>query len=194
MAELSIKRIPIPVYNPQQNGLVERFNRVLAEKLAEAHENKWPIEKTIEDTLFHYRATPHSTTDKSPFEALFGRPMRDTLSLLAPRREEEVTESKEDEEEEVLEITPTVRANENRVPVSSDSPSPTKHTQSKRSLEMEKELEAYNNREMVSSNKIKELKPPAINRLSPPRQQQRPSPTRKPELLIGPMSKGNRQS
>jgi hypothetical protein len=73
LERLGINPRPVPLYNPSQNGLVERFNRVLAEKLDEAELNKWPIEETIEETLFHYRATPHSTTNVSPFEALFGR-------------------------------------------------------------------------------------------------------------------------
>ena len=73
---------------PNQNGLVERFNRVISEKLKECERFGWNIEKTLEKMLIDYRSTPHSTTGISPFEALYGRKMRDGLTRLHPELQE----------------------------------------------------------------------------------------------------------
>ncbi|KAM7281316.1 uncharacterized protein ISCGN_006398 [Ixodes scapularis] len=60
---------------PQANGEVERFMRTLKRFLqATTLENStWTSE--LSKFLMAYRATPHSTTGKTPFEVLFGRPM-----------------------------------------------------------------------------------------------------------------------
>ena len=84
LRELGISHRTVALYAPQQNGLVERFNRVLSDKIKEAERFKWNVDRTIESVLFHYRSTPHATTNVSPFEAMFRRRMRNTLSLLFP--------------------------------------------------------------------------------------------------------------
>ena len=74
----------VPLYAPQQNGLVERFNRTIAEKLKEAELYGWNVEKMLTEMLKHYRSTPHSTTGITPFEGLYGRRMRNRLSQMTP--------------------------------------------------------------------------------------------------------------
>ena len=78
----------MPLYAPNQNGLVERFNRVIAEKLKEAERFGWNIDRTIGRVLFDYRSTLYSTTGISPFEAMYGRNMRSGLSRLHPGLQE----------------------------------------------------------------------------------------------------------
>ena len=72
------------LYAPMQNGLVERFNRVITEKIKEAGLFGWILEEASQATLFHYRSTPHATTEVSPFEALFEKRMRNALTNLYP--------------------------------------------------------------------------------------------------------------
>ena len=87
LREISVNHRTVALYAPQQNGLVERFNRVLSEKIKEASRFKWNVRRTIESVLFHYRSTPHVTTNVSPFEAMFRRKMRNNLSNLFPNNE-----------------------------------------------------------------------------------------------------------
>ena len=77
----------VSLYSPRQNGLVERFNKVIKEKLEEAVKYKWPVTETLKEMLHNYRSTPHSTTNISPFEAMFGRKMRTKLLMLRPEGE-----------------------------------------------------------------------------------------------------------
>ena len=78
----------VPLCAPNQNGLVERFNIVISEKLKECERFGWDVERTLEKMLIDYRSTPHSTTGISPFEALYGRKMRDELTRLHPELQE----------------------------------------------------------------------------------------------------------
>ena len=78
----------VPLYAPNQNGLVERFNRVISEKLKECERFGWEVEKTLEKMLIDYQSTPHSTTGIPPFESLYGRKMRDGLTRLHPELQE----------------------------------------------------------------------------------------------------------
>ena len=83
-----IRPLTVPLYALNQNGLVERFNRVIADKLKECERFGWQVEKTLERVLFDYRSRPHSTIGISPYEAMFGRKMRDRLTRLHPQIQE----------------------------------------------------------------------------------------------------------
>ena len=81
---MNIQHEAVALYAPRQNVLVERFNRVLKEKYDEAAKFKWNIVETIKRVLYNCGAIPHTTTNVSPFEAMFKRKMRNELTGLRP--------------------------------------------------------------------------------------------------------------
>ena len=68
--------------NPQANGQVEVFQKVLAKLVHTATIEKQNPRKVVQDYLRAYRAAPHKTTSKSPFEVMFGRRMTTKLPLI----------------------------------------------------------------------------------------------------------------
>lgn len=71
---LGIKGKLATPYNPQGNGVVERFNRTLGTLLRLSnggHENRW--DEKLPACLFAYRKTPHAATKESPFFLEYGR-------------------------------------------------------------------------------------------------------------------------
>ena len=80
---LHIHPIRTSPYHPQTDGLVERFNQTLKSmlrKTATKKDRDW--DKIIPFLLFAYREVPQSSTGFSPFELLYGRPVRGPLDTL----------------------------------------------------------------------------------------------------------------
>ena len=70
-------------YRPQSNGRCERFNGTLKsmlKKLCTENEEEW--DDLIPYALFAYREVPHEETGFSPFELLYGWPVRGPLAIL----------------------------------------------------------------------------------------------------------------
>ena len=85
--------------NPQANGQVEVFQKVLVKLVHTAVIEKKDPKKVVQRYLQAYRAAPHRTTGKSPYEVMFGRRMMTKLPLLATKPDpklEQVVREKHD--------------------------------------------------------------------------------------------------
>ena len=60
-------------YHSQTNGLVERFNQTLCEKLAKLSEKTDQWDEFVDPVLMAYRTTKHSATGVTPFLLTYGR-------------------------------------------------------------------------------------------------------------------------
>ena len=67
---------------PQANGFVEVFNKVLVKLVHTATVEKKDPRKVLHRYLASYRAAPHKTTGKSPYELMFNRKMMTKLPQL----------------------------------------------------------------------------------------------------------------
>lgn len=80
---LGIKGIKTTPYHPQTDGLVERFNQTLKSMLRKfVAENGKDWDRWLPYLLFAYREVPQASTGFSPFELLFGWPVRGPLDVL----------------------------------------------------------------------------------------------------------------
>lgn len=83
-----IKHVTSPVYNPASNGQCEIYVRIIKRAikgiiLSETKAKDFNLK--LQEFLFHYRNSEHSTTDRSPSELIFGRKLRSRLDLIDPQ-------------------------------------------------------------------------------------------------------------
>jgi hypothetical protein len=86
----------ITPYWPQANGEVERFMRTLEKAIRTAQVEGKPWKQELYTFLRNYRATPHSTTNVPPFDAMFQRPMK--TKLPEEHNHEEIKESQKNDD------------------------------------------------------------------------------------------------
>ena len=84
-----IKQVFSPPYHPQSNGEAERFVRSFKQGMKKM-QGKESQNHCLQEFLLTYRTTPHSTTNKTPSEMMFGRRIRTRLDLLRPSIEQAV--------------------------------------------------------------------------------------------------------
>ena len=70
---------------PSSNGLAENFMKMLLKVGHTAYSEKKDPRQEVYKYLLSYRATPHSTTGKTPAELLFNRKLRTPVPILFPR-------------------------------------------------------------------------------------------------------------
>ncbi|KAL1453360.1 hypothetical protein WDU94_007501 [Cyamophila willieti] len=76
-----ISHITAP-YHPASNGLAERGVQSMKQSLKKMSQDGGTLDSKIQQFLIQYRRSPHATTGVSPFEAMFGRLMRNSLTLM----------------------------------------------------------------------------------------------------------------
>lgn len=78
---LKVKQLRTPVYHPQMDGLVERFNYTLKQMLKKVGYMDGKNWDRLPYILFAIREVPQATMGYSPFELLYGRSPRGLLNL-----------------------------------------------------------------------------------------------------------------
>ena len=78
---------PVTPDDPQSNGFAENFVKQMCKLVHTAVAEKKDPREEVHNYLLHYRATPHSTTEYSPAELLFGRRIKTKLPQIAKRQE-----------------------------------------------------------------------------------------------------------
>ena len=89
--------------NPQANGFVEVFQKVIVKIIHTAVVTKEDPKAAVEKYLMTYRAAPHKTTGKSPYELMFRRKMKTKLPSIRTRQDnliEKEARKKHDEEKQ----------------------------------------------------------------------------------------------
>ena len=83
MRRNGIRHLTSAPYHPASNGLAERAVQTLKDALRK-DTGEVSLDSQIQEFLFRYRITPHSTTGIPPAELLLGRRPRSRLDLLQP--------------------------------------------------------------------------------------------------------------
>ena len=79
-----VRHITSAPYQPSTNGQAENTVRGLKNFLRHCPDGDWKLK--LDQYLFQYRVTPHSTTGISPAELMFGRKLRTVYDLAHPRK------------------------------------------------------------------------------------------------------------
>ena len=78
---------PVTPDDPQSNGFAENFVKQMCKLVHTAVADRKDPKEEIYNFLLQYRATPHSTTEYSPAELLFGRKIKTKLPQILIRQE-----------------------------------------------------------------------------------------------------------
>ena len=79
---LNVKQIKTTAYNPQTNGILERWHGCLKDMLRKQEEGPCEWDRLLKYCLLAYRASSHSATVFSPYELVHGRQLRGPLQAL----------------------------------------------------------------------------------------------------------------
>jgi len=84
LSNLGIKHRYTALYNPQANGAIERFNRVLKGGIKAGMADGCSFAEAIKQTLASYRSKPQATTGVSPVKVLYNFTMNMPLTRMLP--------------------------------------------------------------------------------------------------------------
>ncbi|XP_066958571.1 uncharacterized protein [Macrobrachium rosenbergii] len=83
MAECSIRNVYATTYNPQTNGALERVHQTVKSLLRKyISETSKTWDEELDLLMYILRSVPNDSTGISPFELMFGRKPRTTLSMV----------------------------------------------------------------------------------------------------------------
>lgn len=85
-----VRHIRCTPYHPSSNGEAERFVRTFKEAMKAGKYDSLTLSHRLQNFLFSYRSTPHSTTQVAPCELFLGRKVRTRLDLIKPDVGEQV--------------------------------------------------------------------------------------------------------
>jgi hypothetical protein len=83
-----IRHLTSAPYHPATNGLAERAVQIIKNGLK--RDTEGTLSARLARILFNYRISPHSTTEISPAELLFGRKLNSKLDLVRPNLSDSV--------------------------------------------------------------------------------------------------------
>ena len=77
MSKWGVKHLLTPPYHPASNGLAEKAVGIVKDKLKKmnAPGNPLDLHIMVQTVLRYYRATPHSSTDQTPYELISNAPI-----------------------------------------------------------------------------------------------------------------------
>ena len=87
-----VKHTFSPPYHPATNGAAENFVGIFKDKVSKIIQGGVKIEVAINQFLFDYRSTPHSTTNESPAYLFYKRQLKTRFDLLRPNLRERMSE------------------------------------------------------------------------------------------------------
>ncbi len=99
MIENGVTHRRVAPYHPSSNGLAERAVQTFKNGMKKL---PGPLETRLSRFLFMYRITPQSTTESSPAQLMFGRPLRSRLDLILP----DLSSRIEKKQEKIMERRP----------------------------------------------------------------------------------------
>ena len=79
---LNIDHLRTSPYHPKTDGCLERWHSSMKHMHRKCEDRKAQWDILLKYFLFAYRCSPHSNTDFSPFEIIFGQPTRGPLDVL----------------------------------------------------------------------------------------------------------------
>lgn len=90
--EMNVIYHKVTPYWPEANGLAERSVKTFKKLISTAKLENKDIQKELDMFLLNYRATPHTTTGKSPFEIVFSRNVKTTIPAVIDSKPNEEME------------------------------------------------------------------------------------------------------
>ena len=84
MKKYDIKHIRTAPYHPASNGAVERLVQTFKQAVRAMGNSPGGMQQMIDEFLFTYRTTPHSSTGETPCQLFLGRQLRTHYDLLYP--------------------------------------------------------------------------------------------------------------